>query len=229
MRGGRAQRPSVTIADYLLAAVLIVVLPGTMLGRSLVQRGKPPGGDRIRRYRRTIALVGTPLLALAALWLVDGRTAATLGLGMPDRVAVVLIVVAALLIGALTLVGPRAKRPVSPKRHAEAAALMPVGGQETAWFLAFAIAVGAGWEVLYRGYLWWALAPAIGGVGAVAVMAVSYGVAHGYRSVGALVGSIVSALLFAGGYALTGSLWWLIVIHVGLPLTMLRIRPNTAT
>lgn len=222
-----ATRLTMTGVDILLTVVLVVVLPGYMLSRSLAQRGAPPG-DRSRRYRRTIAMAGVPLIAVAAVWLTAQRPAAALGLGAPDRLGAVLIVVAALAIGALMLTAPRVRRTSDPKRHAEAAAMMPIGVRETAWFLAFVAAVGIGWEILYRGYLWWVLTPAIGGIGAIAVMGVSYGVAHGYRSAGALAASIVSALLFAGGYALTGSLWWLIVIHVGLPLVSLRLRPDAA-
>ena len=216
-----------TVADLILTMALVVALPAYMLAKSLARRGRAPVvRDRVRRYRTTILLVAGPLLGVAGIWLVGRRPVAALGLGVPDRIGIALLVVAALAIGVLAVVGPRAKRPGPSKRHAEAAAMMPVGRRETAWFLGFSIAVGAGWEILYRGYLWWVLAPAIGGAGAVAVMALSYGVAHGYRNAGALAASIVSALLFAGGYALTGNLWWLIVIHVGLPLVSLRLRPD---
>lgn len=81
--------------------------------------------------------------------------------------------------------------------------------------------------MLYRGYLWWILAPLLGSVGAVLVMGLSYGLAHGYRGRGALAASVVSALLFAAAYALTHSLWWLIVIHTGLPLVGLRVRRSS--
>jgi hypothetical protein len=169
--------------------------------------------------------IAVPLLALAALWIEQGRGVTLLGLGAPDRVGLLLMSLAVLAIALLAATASRARRPTDPARTAAATAMMPIGQRETAWFVAFALAAGAGWEVLYRGNLWWALAPVVGGVGAVAIMGLSYGVAHGYRSVGALAGSCISALLFAGGYALTGSLWWLIVIHIGLPLVGLRVRP----
>ena len=216
-----------TVADLILAAVLVLLLPAYMLGKSLKQRSVP-AGDRVRRYQRTISLVVVPLLAVIALWIARDRSMEALGLGLPGRVGAVLIVVAALLIAVLAVVPPRRKLPADSARHAAAAAMMPAGRRETGWFLLFAVAAGFGWEVLYRGYLWWALAPAVGSIGAVGVMAMSYGLAHGYRSNAALIGSLVSALLFAGGYALTGSLWWLVVIHIGLPLVGLRVRPAVA-
>jgi membrane protease YdiL (CAAX protease family) len=215
--------PPVSTADLILTLGLVVVLPAYMLAKSIVRRGRP-SGDRARRYRRTILLVLGPALMLAVLWVANRRPVDWLGLGLPNTSGWILVAVAILVIGTLAIVAPRAKRPANPQRNADAEAMMPVGARETAWFLAFAVVVGAGWEVLYRGYLWWVLAPLLGPVGAVSVMGVSYGVAHGYRGVGPLVGSFVSALLFAAAYATSLSLWWLIVIHIGLPLVGLRLR-----
>ncbi|WP_169801038.1 CPBP family intramembrane metalloprotease, partial [Novosphingobium naphthalenivorans] len=45
----------------------------------------------------------------------------------------------------------------------------------------------------------------------------AYGLAHGWKNFRESFPSIVSAFLFAIGYALTSSLWWLIFIHVALP------------
>ena len=216
-----------TAADLALTATLVLLLPGYMLARSLVRRNASVGG-RVARYRRTMATVGAPLLGVVALWVAERRPLALLGLGAPGPVGGGLIAIAVLFIAVLAIMAPRARRPTDPARSQAAAAMMPVGRRETAWFLGFALAAGAGWEVLYRGFLWWALAPMVGAVAAVLVMALSYGVAHGYHSRGALIGSLLSALLFAGGYALTGSLWWLIVIHIGLPLVGLRVRPPAA-
>lgn len=63
--------------------------------------------------------------------------------------------------------------------------------------------IGIGWELLYRGFLLLALAPWLGTWGAVVLAAVAYGAAQGYKSPGQL----------------TGSLWWLMLLHVAMPLT----------
>jgi membrane protease YdiL (CAAX protease family) len=42
--------------------------------------------------------------------------------------------------------------------------------------------LGAGWELLYRGFLLLVLTPSIGAWGAVAVSGLSYGAAHGYKN-----------------------------------------------
>lgn len=76
----------------------------------------------------------------------------------------------------------------------------------------------AGWEILYRGFIL-LLTPNTGLPIAITISALAYGIAHGYRSPKQLIASIVSAFAFTIAYALTHSLWWLIVIHAGLPLS----------
>ena len=75
--------------------------------------------------------------------------------------------------------------------------------------------------MLYRGFLLWWLTPLVGIIGAVVLASLAYGLAHGWKSRWEGLGSIASAFLFTIGFAVTGSLWWLIAIHTGLPLIAL--------
>ena len=56
---------------------------------------------------------------------------------------------------------------------------------------------------------------------AVALAAIAYGAGHGYKNAKQFAGSIAAAFAFTIGYALTGSLWWLIVLHAAAPVSML--------
>lgn len=218
---------AVSPIDLVLTVLLVVAIPGYKLARSIARRGETPRGDRVRRYQRAITTVAVLGLMVATIWIAGGRPVARLGLGAPGRTGWIMINAAIVLVALLVAAASRAAPSANPKRNAAADAMMPVGRRETIWFLGSVLVLGAGWEVLYRGYLLWALAPMLGVWGAVPVLGLSYGLAHGYRGNGALVGSVVSALLFAGGYALTLSLWWLIVIHIGLPLAGLAARRRT--
>jgi membrane protease YdiL (CAAX protease family) len=106
------------------------------------------------------------------------------------------------------------------KYHAEIEShdMVPRTRRDMVTFVALMLLLGAGWELLYRGYLMLVLAPLLGTTGAVIVAVVAYGAAHGYKTRGQFIASIVSAFLFTLGYVLTHSLWWLIVIHILLPL-----------
>src|SRR5690625_359177 len=94
--------------------------------------------------------------------------------------------------------------------------LLPRTRRELTLFLGFTLLAGCGWELLYRGFLIWFLVPSIGTVGAVCIAAIAYGAAHGYKSRTQFLGSIVSAFAFTIAFVLTGSLWWLMLIHTAL-------------
>lgn len=87
--------------------------------------------------------------------------------------------------------------------------------------LAFIMSISimtATWEILYRGFLLLLLTPHTGLPLAIAISALAYGIGHGYTNPKQFLASIVSAFVFTIAYAMTHSLWWLIVIHAGLPL-----------
>ena len=90
-------------------------------------------------------------------------------------------------------------------------------------FALLAFAAGFGWEVLYRGFLLFYLQPYVGLAGAVFVSAIVYGAAHEFRSWSQSAASIAAAFSFTIGYALTDNLWWLILLHTGLPLVGIMI------
>ena len=50
------------------------------------------------------------------------------------------------------------------------------------------------------------------------VAGISYGCGHGYHGARQLAASMLMALVLTAAYVLSGSLWWLIAIHVALPL-----------
>lgn len=62
------------------------------------------------------------------------------------------------------------------------------------------------------------LHPITGLSGAVVIAALAYGAAHGFKTAKQFVASIVSALAFTVGYAMTSNLWWLMLLHIGLML-----------
>jgi membrane protease YdiL (CAAX protease family) len=217
--------PAVTAADIVLTATLVVLVPAYQLWRSLT-RDRRPSGSRVGRYRHSLAMIGTLTAALAAIWWQAGRPLAALGFGWPLSLAGgVGLGVALALIVAIGIAARRAKPSADGAANEAARAMLPQSTIERRWYLLFALGAGAGWEILYRGYLWWALAPVLGSIGAVAVMAISYGVAHGYNGIRPLLGALLSALLFSVGYAVTLSLWWLIAIHIAFPLFGLLVRP----
>ncbi len=204
--------------DLVLTALLLIVFPAWQVGRSL-RAGDRAKASRLRGYLRTSAIIVVLLALLAAAWISEGRSLAALGLDIPlSSVGLICLAVAAALIAVL-FVWTVAMRP-RPEWLTLGAEFMPDTPRETAAFAVMTLLIGCGWELLYRGFLLWALAPAMGMSLAIAAAATAYGLAHGYKSHGQAFGSIIAALLFCIAYALTDSLWWLMLIHTALPLTM---------
>lgn len=217
------------IHDSLFAFFLVIVLPAYSLWKS--RRPKPALSTRSslqgywRQARFVVALVG--ILCLVS-WL-SGHSPQDLGLDTPlsERGAWGLLAACSLL-AVLHFVEKRAERNTSDEDRSKHQAMlrdlpmdMPSTRTETAAYLATMVGMTTCWELLYRGYLLLVLAPLTGVPLAAALAALSYGAAHGYTNLRQFLGSIIAAFAFTIAYALSGSLWWLIVLHAAAPVTML--------
>lgn len=211
--------------ELAFAGWLVLVFPALQLWRSLRPKTQLPPLPQAASYWRSMRKVGAMLAVLAALMLIGGRGIGELGLDIP----VSLFGQWGLGICALLLVGSVVGTWIWEQRldqagrddyHAKLEAMdgMPRTPRDLALFALLALFIGIGWELLYRGFLMLVLTPIVGTAGAVVLAALAYGIGHGYQSRGQFIGSIVSAFLFTIGYVLTGSLWWLMLLHVMLPL-----------
>ena len=204
--------------DHVLAFLLLVILPARALWRDWKARARQQ--SKTSAYLATIVTVSGLLALLAAAWLPAGRPLAGLGLAIPvEAPALIALAISVSLLAIFVLVMKRRKPgPQSAGNNGAGRILLPDTPHEARLFLLFALAVGFGWEVLYRGFLLSYLQPHVGLAGAVIVAAVAYGLAHGFKGWRQLAASIVASLAFTVGYVLTGNLWWLIAVHVSLPL-----------
>lgn len=204
------------ITVWVLGLLLVVALPWRALSNS---RSDKPQRGRTRRYLETTAEIAVLLAGLWLIFFLHGIGPAALGLAWPPPLAgqVGLVIAAVLvvgLVGAVLFVKPKR----ASTREQDAIAELPQSRDERLAYLAFGVSAGFGWEILYRGFLLWWLTPLIGIVGAVVIASFAYGLAHGWKNRVDGIGSILSAFLFTIGYAVTGSLWWLIAVHSALPL-----------
>ncbi len=214
--------------DLIFAAYLLFLLPGWQLWKSLKKKVDKPKPDAARcrvLFRKNLVFILSPLLALAALMAWSGRSAAALGLDIPvSAYGQWGLAIVVLLFAGLTIWSIVAERRQSAEKAAadlakyEALEGIPQSPAELWQQLFLFLCIGAGWELLYRGFLMLVLPPLTGTAFAVILAAVAYGVAHGYQSRNQFLGSIFSAFLFTLGYVYTQSLWWLMLLHVLLPV-----------
>lgn len=205
--------------DLLLAAYLLGFMPARSLWQSL---NNSPASERTSRYSTTIAEIAMLLKGLVLVSFLAGRSAESLGLDWPLSGAGLWgLAGAVVVLAGLWLASNMSGRSLTAEQRAEREAkvlehdAMPTTGHELRMFLLTSLFVGAGWELLYRGFLLSVLIPYIDVIPAIAASAVAYGLAHGYKNPRQLIGSIVAALLFTVAYYLTQSLWWLMMIHAG--------------
>lgn len=215
--------------DLLLTLYLLVLFPLQRLWRSRHPSPRKPPPAPLQSYWRQGRFVLVLLVALVLVMWLGGRSASDLGLAFPDSPGAVWGLAAACgVLLALHLAGQRMERRMTPAQRAGQHAqlrnlpfVMPRTALDTAAYLAMSIVMTAAWEILFRGYLLLVVPPVTGLPAAIALAGVAYGAAHGYKNPQQFAGSIAASLAFTIGYALTGSLWWLIVLHAAAPVTML--------
>lgn len=210
--------------NLILAFYLILALPAEQLWKSLNKKNVTSKSRR-QRYAKLIFAILIPLGALFASFCLSWISAEALGLDMPVSLPGKWgLAVALLLLVGLGVGGPMWERKLDVEKRAEYLAqlksneIMPRTRTELWTFMLLTLFVGVGWELLYRGFLLFVLSPFFGTAGAVIISALAYGLAHGYENPKQLTGSIISAFVFTIGFVLTASLWWLMLVHVGLPL-----------
>lgn len=216
------------LADLALTLYLLVYFPLDGLRRSRTKRHAQPALPALRAYWRQgrYALLLAALLVLVS-WL-EGHSFTQLGLALPpNRAGSWGLLITLTLLISLHVWGKKAESKLTEEqRRAQEAKLrglpftMPRTRVEIMVYLLTMIGMTTLWEVLFRGYLLLVLTPLIGLPLAVGCAALAYGAGHGYDNLKQFLGSIAAALAFTTGYALTGSLWWLIVLHAAAPVTM---------
>lgn len=188
--------------------------------------GRTASRTKITRYITTIGMVAGLLALLATSWLMTGRSAQALGLNAPTSTpSLIGLGVAIATFNALFLSKNKKPKP-SQREEIDAVRrdLFPETPNEVKLFLLLSLAVGGGWEILYRGFLLYYLPARIGLLGAIIIAALAYGAAHGFKTPKQFVGSVVSALAFTIAYVATSNLWWLILLHIGVMLFLSLIH-----
>jgi hypothetical protein len=208
-----------TLLDILLIVILCILLPTLRMTRHL-WGAQVKIGETLPRIYFNLALIGFPLALLAWDWAMAGRSVRELGLAVPVPlrgqigfvVAGAIIVVLLIRARAQTLKRNPQKAATRCAQLEDAGMLMHTPAELRAiGALAFVQGFGAG--IPFRGFLLWGLVPIAGIAGAVVIAATAYGIGHGSRSWERVLVSSLTAYAFTIAYAVTHSLWWLMLLH----------------
>jgi membrane protease YdiL (CAAX protease family) len=200
--------------DVFLSAWLLLGLPALGIARDARTKDRVRS-SQMRRWLAAVCLAASASAVLLCEWRWSQRPLELLRLGLPLTTrGAGCLALAAVLLGGLAVAGVRAP----PRAAAEEAGLNPRTAREWSAFLVFVVSIGIGWELLFRGFLLYWLSPRTGLAPAVALSSLAYGAAHGVRNPMRFLSALLSALAFTLAAVLSGSLYWLMIIHAGAPL-----------
>jgi membrane protease YdiL (CAAX protease family) len=204
--------------DLLIVILAVLVMPA-MSARAGVRLARASAQSLVPRYWSTILRGWSAAAVLLGVWWWSGRSLHALGLDIPVGWrgqwgflldALLLTFFAAQQIRLSRL--PQAEVETLVARIA-ALKVAPRTPSELAVFLLLSITAGIWEELLYRGFLIWYLSPRAGLVAALFLSAAIFGLGHAYQGWRGVLNTTLIGLAFAGFYALSQSLWWLMLAH----------------
>lgn len=210
----------------LLGIVLPAVLFATARRRPAARRMHWSPELKVRLYYSNgLLLLGMAALVVAG-WYFTGRPLTEIGFGWGrapyDGVAVGILCAFLLLYGVdLYAEAGSAARQRETRRRFRELGFLPTTGTQYLSFLFLCVCAGVGEEIVYRGFLITYLRELLGAapwavVATLLLPAASFGLAHVYQGMQAVVKIVAMALLFGFFYYRTGSLWPLMLLHTGI-------------
>jgi membrane protease YdiL (CAAX protease family) len=171
---------------------------------------------RVGIYRGAIAQQWIAVVFIVGIGALTHRPLAAYALAVPQGAGVIVSAVAGLIIATLLWLQWSSVARLSPERHAAVRArfakldsVAPHTSEERRWFWPLSVTAGVCEELIYRGFLIWALQPWLGTWGAAAVSLVSFTAGHSYQgrkqipSV-AMMGAFLTLLAVLTGSVLPG-------------------------
>jgi CAAX protease family protein len=223
-----------TALDLVIVAFVVFAMPAMsiMTGRELARRADESG--LVSRYIRIILRGWLYGVAVVAAWWVQGRPFGALGLAPHLNVwddagfALALLIALARAVQCRALAGASSEKIEQAMKAVHGIKITPNTKRELALFMLMSLSGGAWEELVYRGFLIWFFVSLTGLLGAAVISALIFGLAHLYQGVQGFVATTGVGLVFAALYLLTGSLWWLIVVHavmdIGGGITTFEIK-----
>lgn len=209
-----------TPLDIIFLVYFAVVTPILSLraGRLLARTPRSHRNLVLRYWQIVARSVVTALIVLFG-WRMAGRSFSALGLDIPIgfRGQLGFALDAALVCyyaSAIFLQPLSAERLEIVRERLGRYRILPETRGEFLVYPLVAIVGSSAEELLYRGYLFWLLMPFGGMVSAIAFSSLIFGLGHAYQGLSGIVRTAIIGLAFAAGYALTGSLWWLMAAHI---------------
>ncbi len=215
--------------DLVIAALLLIVYPlWTRLREWPAVRRRTASGEgdvRVALYRSTMLQQWAAMAAILATGAITHRPLSAFAVTLPRGAGLVVTVVAAVFAAVMLHQQWSSVARLSPKRllamrtrMVKLAELSPHTARELGWFRWVSITAGVCEEVIYRGYLPWALQPWLGMWGAAAVVLAGFTAAHAYQGRRQIPGVAMVGAFFTLLAIFSGSVVPCIVLHAAVDI-----------
>jgi uncharacterized protein len=229
-----------TWLDLVVFGVAIALLARLAISSSRI--GRTPRSERnvMRKYYVTTANAALTSVLVLFAWYSSARPFSALGLdlpiGIPGRIGFGLDAVLVCYFAYKFLFEKQSlERNAAMQRRLDALHIMPQTRAEFLFWPVMVFVASPFEELLFRGFLIWFFASLVGLWGAVLLSSALFGLAHAYQGWRGILRTGLIGLGFGTAYALTQSLWWLMVAHIVLNLyggllaaKLMRLSPAPA-
>jgi len=219
-----------TPADLALLTIILVGYPlwdyyvSWPRAKARLDSGDPRA--RTQLYKGALTIQWLAAGVIVALWSVNLRLPELLWLQWPTPgwrlyTAIVVVVLAAALMAAQAIGAARASddtRAALRPKLGYALPILPRTRRERRWFFALSITAGVCEELIYRGFVVWALEPWLGLWWASVASVVGFGVAHAYLGRPGVLRATLAGLVFSASVLALGSLYPAMFLHAVLDL-----------
>ena len=231
---------ALTSLDLVVFGVAVAVMARTAIFSSGI--GKKPRSERhlVRKYCVTTASAALISALVLFAWQSSGRPFSELGfdfpIGIPGMIGFGLDA-ALVCFSAYRLLFKKqsAEDNAATQKRLDALHIMPQTRTELLLFPVMVLVASPYEELLFRGFLIWFFANFAGLWGGVLLSSFLFGLGHAYQGWRGILRTGATGLAFGIAYALTHSLWWLMVAHAVLNLyaaivaaKLIRLSPTSA-
>lgn len=224
--------------DHVFFAVVIAVVPAFQtLSYPALRRALEAdrAGMRVAAYRHSMLALSGLTAACLLGWLVAGRAWGELGFAAPAGgrfwlgVPLGGVVLAVMCGHHRRITRDPASADSALRNLRRTAALLPHTRHEMVAFTQLSIAAGVCEETLYRGFAIWYIAELSDLWLAVGLSSLAFAVGHLYQGIRDASKVFVAALVAAGLYVLTGSLWVPMALHAAVDILQGRFAYGLLT